>query len=145
MTNFPFSLKLLLCEKDKPQSFFFSSKKFMLGCLQDKQIFLHDWERKAIQIYYQHTHYRRQASKHKNIFEPFFFKTVRKSVSHNHFHNILRLLMFYQVLLSPQVKRWAIITYKHGIYELPHKLPNDFRLRKVGFMTTVSKLHRMIA
>ena len=29
-------------------------------------------------------------------------------------------LMFYQIFLSPQVKRWEIITYKHGIYELPH-------------------------
>ena len=25
--------------------------------------------------------------------------------------------MFYQIFLSPEVKRWAIITYKHGIYE----------------------------
>ena len=24
--------------------------------------------------------------------------------------------MFYQIFLSPQVKRWAIISYKHGIY-----------------------------
>ena len=36
--------------------------------------------------------------------------------------------MFYQILLSPPVKRWAIITYKHGIYELP----NDLRLRTLG-------------
>ena len=34
--------------------------------------------------------------------------------------------MFYQIFLSPQVKQWAIITYKHGIYELP----NDLRLKK---------------
>ena len=39
--------------------------------------------------------------------------------------------MFYQILLSPQVKRWAIITYKDGIYELPQDLPNDLRLRKI--------------
>ena len=39
--------------------------------------------------------------------------------------------MFYQVFLSPQVKRWAIITYKHGVYELPHELPNDLRLTKM--------------
>ena len=32
--------------------------------------------------------------------------------------------MFYQIFLSTQVKQWAIITYKHGIYELPHKLPH---------------------
>ena len=29
--------------------------------------------------------------------------------------------IFYKVFLSPQVKRWAIITNKHGIYEMPHK------------------------
>ena len=37
--------------------------------------------------------------------------------------------MFYLILLSPQVKRWAIITYKHGIHELPQELPNELRLR----------------
>ena len=37
--------------------------------------------------------------------------------------------MFYQILLSPQVKRSAIICNKHGIYELPHELSNDLRLR----------------
>ena len=35
--------------------------------------------------------------------------------------------MFCQILLSPQVKRWAIISHKHDIYELPHELPNDLR------------------
>ena len=34
-------------------------------------------------------------------------------------------LMFYQISLSPQVKRYAIITCKHGTYELP----NDLRVR----------------
>ena len=29
-------------------------------------------------------------------------------------------LMFYQFVLSPQIRRCAIITYKHGIYELPY-------------------------
>ena len=37
--------------------------------------------------------------------------------------------MFYQIFLSPQVKRWAIITYKHSIYDLPHELPNDLIFR----------------
>ena len=41
-------------------------------------------------------------------------------------------LMFYQSLFSPQVKRCAIITYKHDIYELPHELPNDLRHRILG-------------
>ena len=40
--------------------------------------------------------------------------------------------MSYQIFLSPQVKRWAIITYKQGIYELPQELPNDLRLRILG-------------
>ena len=40
--------------------------------------------------------------------------------------------MFYQTFLSRQVKRWAIITYKQGIYQLPHGLPNDLRLRMLG-------------
>ena len=37
--------------------------------------------------------------------------------------------MFYQIFLQPQVKRSAIISNKQGIYELPHELPNDLRLR----------------
>ena len=41
-------------------------------------------------------------------------------------------VMFYQIFLSPQVKRWSIIIDKHGIYELPHELPNDSRLRILG-------------
>ena len=37
--------------------------------------------------------------------------------------------MFYQIFLSSKMKRCAIITYKHGIYALPHELPKDLRLR----------------
>ena len=44
--------------------------------------------------------------------------------------------MFYQIFFTPQVKRCAIITYKHGIYELPHELLNELRLRK--FFPTAS-------
>ena len=32
----------------------------------------------------------------------------------------------------PKVKRWALITYKHGLYELHHQLPNFFRLKTLG-------------
>ena len=55
--------------------------------------------------------------------------------------------MFYQIFFSPQVKRCAIITSKHSIYELPCELPNDLRLRdlrKIGNIRKVSKPHRMI-
>ena len=51
--------------------------------------------------------------------------------------------MFCQMFLSPQVKRCAIITYKHGIYELSHALPNGLRLRKLENIRKVSKLHRI--
>ena len=72
--------------------------------------------------------------------------------------------MFYKIFLSPQMKRWTITTYEHGIYELPHELPNDLRphdifatggglgvhtrkkkktkdFRKSGNITKVSKPH----
>ena len=32
--------------------------------------------------------------------------------------------MFDKILVSPQVKQIVIISNKHGIYELPHELPN---------------------
>ena len=55
--------------------------------------------------------------------------------------------MFYQIFFSPQVKGCAIITYKHGIYYLPHELPSYLRLRilRKGNIRKVSKLHRKIA
>ena len=39
--------------------------------------------------------------------------------------------MFYQILLSPQVKRIVIISNKHGIHELPRELPNDYKRKTV--------------
>ena len=42
-------------------------------------------------------------------------------------------LMFYQIFFSPQVKRSVIINNKHDIYELPHELRNDLRLRILGY------------
>ena len=38
------------------------------------------------------------------------------------------ILMLYQIFFSRQVKRSAIISNKHGIYELSQELPNDLRL-----------------
>ena len=35
--------------------------------------------------------------------------------------------MSYQIFFWPQVKRCAIITYKHGIYELPYQMLNDLK------------------
>ena len=39
--------------------------------------------------------------------------------------------MLFQIFLSLQVKRCAIIIYKHGIYELPHKLLKEKKTKKV--------------
>ena len=39
----------------------------------------------------------------------------------------LTTYIFDQMFLSPKVKRSAIISNKHGIYEIPHELPNDLR------------------
>ena len=55
--------------------------------------------------------------------------------------------MFYQIFLSPQVKRCAIITYKHGMYRLSQvaeRLKTE-DLRKSRNIRKVSKPHRMIA
>ena len=41
----------------------------------------------------------------------------------------LDILIFHQISLSLQVKRNAIISNKHNIYELPYELSNDLRLR----------------
>ena len=45
----------------------------------------------------------------------------------------------------PQVKRIVIISNKHGIYELPHKLLKELRLRTWGNLKKISKLDRIIA
>ena len=45
--------------------------------------------------------------------------------------------MFYQIFVSPQAKRCAIITYKHGIYEVPHELLNNLGNTKIqNFVNT---------
>ena len=40
--------------------------------------------------------------------------------------------MLYLIVFSTQVKRSVIINYKHSIYKLPHRLPNDLRLKILG-------------
>ena len=39
--------------------------------------------------------------------------------------------MFDQIFPSPQIKRSVISSNKHGIYELPHDLPNDLRYYEI--------------
>ena len=52
--------------------------------------------------------------------------------TYNQFHNILRLFDVLPNFPFLQVNRCAIITYKNVIYELPHELPNDLRLKISG-------------
>ena len=40
--------------------------------------------------------------------------------------------MLQQIFASPQVKRSAIVSNKHGVYELPHELPNVSRPLNLG-------------
>ena len=55
------------------------------------------------------------------------------------------LMMFDQIFWSPQSKRSVIIDNRHGIYELPHKLPKDLRLRKLENICKILKPHRIMA
>ena len=51
----------------------------------------------------------------------------QKKVEDNHGHNVLRL---FDVLANfVKGKRIVIISNEHGIYELPHELPNGVQLR----------------
>ena len=42
------------------------------------------------------------------------------------------ILIFYQVFFLPHGKRSVIISNKYVIYELPHELPYNLRLRILG-------------
>ena len=46
----------------------------------------------------------------------FYIWSLIMQCNYNHGHNIFRHLMLYRIFLSPQVKRCAILSYKHGIY-----------------------------
>ena len=60
------------------------------------------------------------------------------SETYNRVHNILELVVSYQIFLSQQVKRNLVITTRNGKCELNDEFPNDGRLKKL------SKLHGMI-
>ena len=66
------------------------------------------------------------------------------SSTYNPGHNSSRLFALLP-FFSPQVKRSVIISNKHSIYELPHELPNDLRLRSSENRKRISKSHRIIA
>ena len=45
------------------------------------------------------------------------------------FIDVLNIFIDEQMFFLPQVKRSLNISNKYGIYELPHELPNNLRLR----------------
>ena len=47
--------------------------------------------------------------------------------------------MFYQTFFSPEVKRYLINTYNHGIYQLPQLLSNVLGLRTLGYWEKIGK------
>ena len=53
-------------------------------------------------------------------------------------------LLFYQIFLSPKVKQSMIISNKQGVYELPHELPNDLRLRILGNKEKLGKSQNLL-
>ena len=57
---------------------------------------------------------------------------AKQNFEDNIFHNILELFDVLPSLFSPQVKRSTIISYKHGIYKVPHELPNDLKHSILG-------------
>ena len=57
--------------------------------------------------------------------ELWFFYSIKYTYllcTYNQFHNTLRL---FDVLPSETM---VVITYKHGMYELPHELPHEFKI-----------------
>ena len=67
-----------------------------------------------------------------NIIKDYVITHVLLSLATINFTIFCDFLMFCQIFFSSQVKRCAIITYEHGIYELPDELPNDLRFRILG-------------
>ena len=66
----------------------------------------------------------------------------------NHFYNILRLCDVLPSSPFTTSEPWYIRKrgmYKHGIYEFPHELSSDLKLRKLGEIRKVFKVHRTIA
>ena len=53
-------------------------------------------------------------------------------------------MISYQIFLLPQVKQYVLITFKHGIYELTHELPNDLELMILGNLEISGKCLNLI-
>ena len=115
-------------------SFLFQRSKLVQSEFQCKVEWLKTWQRNQLALY-------------------FFFKLSHSAWKEHSYQEILLCLtefsvnwmetaisfiiywnfsMFHKIFLWPQVKRWAIIPYKHDIYKLPDELPEGLRLRILG-------------
>ena len=65
-----------------------------------------------------------------NFFSLLKFSFKNFTIEHDCCNQPLNILRLFDV--SPQVKGWAIITYKDGIYDLPQELQNDLTLKILG-------------
>ena len=50
--------------------------------------------------------------------------------------------MFYQIFYSPQVKRCAIITYKHGIYEVASRVAERLKTFVDGGLSAHTRIKK---
>ena len=69
------------------------------------------------------------------------------AISHNDFHNILRLfdvLTNFPFTTSETMRCETIITYKHYMYELPRELSNNLGLRILGNEEILGKWLKLI-
>ena len=55
----------------------------------------------------------------------------------------MRLFDTLPIFFSLKVERGLIISNKHGIYELPHELPNDLKLKILGNEERLEELQNL--
>ena len=68
---------------------------------------------------------------------------TKENFADNHGHNIMRLFDTLPNFFSQQVERGLINSNKHGIYELPHELPNDLKLTILGNEERLEELQNL--
>ena len=63
--------------------------------------------------------------------------------TYNPGHTILAPFNNLADVLIPQVKRYLISTIINLVYELPHELPNDLRIKKLNFDNSCQKTRKI--
>ena len=68
---------------------------------------------------------------------------TKENFADNQGHNIMRLFDTLPIFFSLKVERGLIISNEHGIYELPHELPNDLKLKILGNEERLEELQNL--